>query len=309
MKSSYLFYVLTGCLFLAALPQLGAADLPAGWTTDWEAATARAASEEKPMFAVFSATWCGPCQAMVKGIYPQQEVRAALESWVPIYIDVDKHEELAQRYGVSSLPTMVYLNADQSEINRTVGAISKVEKMVDLLKTKGGAKYEGGSRSPLVARQLKTLTMQIEAAPEDPELRIQRLDLVLNEVLDSLSLENLELAGEDLQAIGRLDRAAYTELVESRRLHAVLRAIQAQPELEEHYLRQFMQQFPQGERTSKLHAFAARATMKRARYADTVRHMKAYLQRFPKGGYVDEFNLLLPQMEDFLKLTKGVSFD
>ena len=49
--------------------------------------------------------------------------------------------------------------------------------------------------------------------------------------------------------------------------------------------------------------------MQAAKYEKCVQHMKSYMQRFPKGGYVDEFNLLLPQIEDFLKLTEGVSFD
>ena len=55
--------------------------------------------------------------------------------------------------------------------------------------------------------------------------------------------------------------------------------------------------------------YLAHTTMKKAQYAETSKQMKAYLKQFPKGGYVDEFNLLLPQIDDFLKLSEGVSFD
>lgn len=301
--------VLTGCLLSLAVLSVRAADLPEGWTTDWNEATARAADEEKPIFAVFSATWCGPCQAMVKGIYPKEDVHAILQVWVPVYLDVDKNPAIAEKYNVASLPTMVYLNPDQSEINRTIGAISRVDKMVELLKTKGGAKYEGGSRSPLIARKLKTLTMQVNASPQDAELRRQRFELVVNEVLDSMSMENLALAQADLNAIARLDRQAYVRMTEERQLLSALRGLQAQPQRADYFITQFMRRFPKGERTAKLHAYVARSTMKAAQYRLCVQHMKAYKDRFPQGGYVDEFNLLLPQIEDFLKLTEGVSFD
>ena len=128
---------------------LSASELPETWTIDWDAATKRAAQEEKPLFVVFSASWCAPCQAMVKSIYPIPEVQEALKTWVPVYVDIDKLPNVAGSYRVRSLPTMVYLNPDLSEINRTVGGISLPKKMVELLNTKGGAKFEGGSRSPL----------------------------------------------------------------------------------------------------------------------------------------------------------------
>lgn len=301
--------VLTGCLLSLGVPSAQAIDLPTGWSTDWDAATSRAVAEGKPIFAVFSATWCGPCQAMVKGIYPKQEVQATLQGWVPVYIDVDKQPNIARQYGVAALPTMVYLNPDRSEINRTIGAISTVDKMVELLQTKGGAKYEGGSRSPLVALQLKTLTRQIEAAPADVSLRRQRFELVLDEILATLSMEHLELAQDDLNAIGRLDGEVYAQLAEDRQLFRTLKSIQSQPQRAGNFLLEFLGHFPQGERAAMLQAFLARTTMKAARYDQCVEYMKDYQRRFPRGGYVDEFNLLLPQIEDFLKLTKGVTFD
>ena len=120
------------CLLVLAA-DLRAADLPDGWTQDWDAAVSTASENEKPIFAVFSATWCGPCQSMVKNIYPQDQVREELQSWVPVYIDVDKNEEIAAKYRANQLPTLVYLNPDATEINRTVGAVTTVEQMIELL--------------------------------------------------------------------------------------------------------------------------------------------------------------------------------
>ena len=62
--------------------------------------------------------------------------------------------------------------------------------MVELLKTKGGAKFEGGSRQPLIDQQLADLAKQIEENPEDPELRRQRVQ----EIRAALSNSKLVIA-------------------------------------------------------------------------------------------------------------------
>ena len=162
---------------------------------------------------------------------------------------------------------MAYLNPDLSEINRTIGGISSVDKMVELLKTKGGARYEGGSRSPLIARELKVLTLRVEAAPGDAGLRRQRFDLIVNEILDSLEMENFKLAGTDLNAIARLDSEVFAKMSEDRTLYSTFGYIQRQPQRADFFIERFMRMYPKSERTAKLHATLARSTMKAAQYA------------------------------------------
>lgn len=295
------------CLLLAST--IRAAELPEGWTTDWDAATKRAAQEEKPLFVAFSATWCTSCLAMTKNIYPEPEVKDALQTWVPVYVDVDKLSSVADRYNVGALPTMIYLNPDLSEINRTVGGISTTKKMVELLNTKGGARFEGGSRSPLIKRRLEKLEKEIAAAPDDIELRQQRLRLVLDAMLDSTSMEQLDIVKEDLNLISRLDRDAISELKEDVELVRTLDAIKTSPKFASFYADRFIKSFPESQRVGKVYVFLAHTTLKKAQYVETSKYMTTYLTQFPKGGYADEFNLLLPQIDDFLKLSEGVSFD
>jgi len=216
---------------------------------------------------------------------------------------------VAGSYRVRSLPTMVYLNPDLSEINRTVGGISLPKKMVELLNTKGGAKFEGGSRSPLFKGRLAKLEKEIEAAPSDVALRQQRLQIVLDAILESASVEQLPIVKEDVAMITRLDRVAFDEVEEERELVKVLHQSNTAPKFTSFYSDRFIKAFPKSARISKLHVYLAHTTMKKALYAETSKQMKAYLKQFPKGGYVDEFNLLLPQIDDFLKLSEGVSFD
>jgi thioredoxin 1 len=70
----------------------------------------------------FHATWCGPC----KFIAPQIERMAAAYSDVTFAkIDVDQVKELAQRYGVRSMPTFKFIK--NGEVVDTVsGASPKV---------------------------------------------------------------------------------------------------------------------------------------------------------------------------------------
>lgn len=54
----------------------------------------------------FYATWCGPCVAMTPTINEliKEETDVYIEK-----IDVDKNATLTQKYGIRSMPTLVYI--------------------------------------------------------------------------------------------------------------------------------------------------------------------------------------------------------
>jgi thioredoxin len=74
------------------------------------------------VLADFSATWCGPCQAMGP-IVEQLAARFAGRASV-IKIDVDQAGELASDYGVRGVPTFL-LFANGRVVERVVGATSE----------------------------------------------------------------------------------------------------------------------------------------------------------------------------------------
>lgn len=71
----------------------------------------------------FNATWCGPCR-MLKPVL--EEISNERSDYKFVSVDVDENGDLAEEYGVSSIPCLVILE-DGKEIKRTVGLMPKSE--------------------------------------------------------------------------------------------------------------------------------------------------------------------------------------
>ncbi len=81
--------------------------------------------EGLPVVIDFSATWCPPCQQfgpIFEKVADEYEGRVKMVS-----IDVDENEDLARKFGVESIPMVVYMTADGKIADTTVGLISQPE--------------------------------------------------------------------------------------------------------------------------------------------------------------------------------------
>ena len=67
--------------------------------------------KNKKVVVDFYATWCGPCK-MFGPVFEKVSNESSINF---IKIDVDAHEDIARKYGIMSIPTIVLLNNGEVE--------------------------------------------------------------------------------------------------------------------------------------------------------------------------------------------------
>lgn len=79
---------------------------------------------EKPVLIDFFATWCGPCKMLAPVL---KEVKDSLGERITIIkIDVDKNQQLASKYQVRGVPTMILFQKGK-QLWRQSGVLAKEE--------------------------------------------------------------------------------------------------------------------------------------------------------------------------------------
>lgn len=77
---------------------------------------------DKPVFVDFFADWCGPCKMMSPVI---DKLSDEFDGKIKVgKINVDDNPELAEKYGVMSIPNMVFFKNGEV-VDRVIGAIPK----------------------------------------------------------------------------------------------------------------------------------------------------------------------------------------
>lgn len=75
--------------------------------------------KNKKILVDFYADWCGPCKML-------GEVLETIEEIDILKVNVDEFPELAQKYGVMSIPTLIYLD-NGKEKNKLIGFAPQAE--------------------------------------------------------------------------------------------------------------------------------------------------------------------------------------
>ncbi|MBQ6150027.1 thioredoxin [Candidatus Saccharibacteria bacterium] len=77
----------------------------------------------------FYADWCGPCQMLKPTLEEFEKAHPELKI---TRVNIDEEEELAEKYGVSGIPCLVFLK-DGEEVAREVGVmpLKKLEKVYE----------------------------------------------------------------------------------------------------------------------------------------------------------------------------------
>ena len=83
---------------------------------------------DKTVLVDFWASWCGPCKMLSPVIEEIADERSDIKVGK---VNIDEHPELAQKYGVMSIPTVLVIK-DGEEVHKSVGAVPK-KALLDLI--------------------------------------------------------------------------------------------------------------------------------------------------------------------------------
>ena len=91
----------------------------------FDEALAKAKAEKKLVFVDCYTTWCGPCKTMTPII---KEIAKEHNEIKFVKVDVDKNEELAIKYNVMSIPTMIIMK--DGKVTKTFVGVTDKESII-----------------------------------------------------------------------------------------------------------------------------------------------------------------------------------
>lgn len=97
-------------------------------------ALAKAKAENKLVMVIGSTTWCGPCKAMAKDVYPLPEVGEYFnKNFVSKKYDLDvaDPDNIVKTYPIAAYPTYLFLDGDGAEVARMVGGAKDAAGFID----------------------------------------------------------------------------------------------------------------------------------------------------------------------------------
>lgn len=80
-------------------------------------------SSEKPVLLDFFAEWCGPCRMVLPLV---EQIAEENPQYLVCKINVDEEPELAQKFGVMTIPTLVVIKNGEV-VNQSSGAKPKAQ--------------------------------------------------------------------------------------------------------------------------------------------------------------------------------------
>lgn len=111
------------CLFMFLIPNntynnsSTAEEVANTYLTDFDVAIKLSKETKQKLVLIFSAEWCGYCDALKKDFSNIQE----FDTKIVCIVDTDKEKKITRQFKVKNLPTSIILNTDTEEISRIVG--------------------------------------------------------------------------------------------------------------------------------------------------------------------------------------------
>jgi thiol-disulfide isomerase/thioredoxin len=121
------------------------------WVTDlsWQEILQKAKSEHKLIFVDCYATWCAPCKAMDKNVYPSVQVGQAMnEKFISVKVQMDRTEKddnrvkswykdakaIEKQYQINAFPTLLFFSQDGALVHRVTQGLN-IEGFLNVVAT------------------------------------------------------------------------------------------------------------------------------------------------------------------------------
>lgn len=137
-KAAYMLRVIVVILALTATLKVGAQDtIFTGNSLTWKAVLQKAKKEKKYIMVDCYTTWCGPCKAMDKNVFPAPEVVDLLKSkFIAIKLQMDstgkddaavkawsaQAKKTGKQYQVTTYPTYLFFDGTGLLVHKSVGS-------------------------------------------------------------------------------------------------------------------------------------------------------------------------------------------
>ncbi|MCB4792143.1 MAG: thioredoxin family protein [Elusimicrobia bacterium] len=91
------------------------------WVYDISQGLKLANETNRPLMVDFMAPWCTWCKKLDKDVYTNINVVNASKDFINVKIDTDKFPEVSGKYGITGLPTIIFLNKNGDVIEKIIG--------------------------------------------------------------------------------------------------------------------------------------------------------------------------------------------
>lgn len=90
------------------------------WSSSFASGLEQSQVNQKPLFVLFGAEWCSWCRKLEKELATDAASRIR-DEWLLVKVDVDEDEELAIKFSVQALPTIVVVDSTGAKIESIEG--------------------------------------------------------------------------------------------------------------------------------------------------------------------------------------------
>jgi thiol-disulfide isomerase/thioredoxin len=99
---------------------------------EYEAGIEQAGKQNRPILALFSASWCPTCRKLATESLTDKNVIAESRKFVCIRVDTDERQDLSDSHNTHLIPTTLVLNSEGTEVARLVGYYSPEDYVAEL---------------------------------------------------------------------------------------------------------------------------------------------------------------------------------